>query len=125
MKAEPFPGKGLELKQLQRQGMGVVGRVAQAEGKRVSFADGKTADVDAVLWATGYRDYTDWVEIPEAKDAHGNFLHHRGVSPVQDLYFIGRSWQWSGGSALFAGLGEDAAYVTEHIVKHLDKGVAA
>jgi putative flavoprotein involved in K+ transport len=125
MKADPFPGKGLELKQLQRQGMGVVGRVAQAEGKRVSFADGKTADVDAVLWATGYRDYTDWVEIPEAKDAHGNFLHHRGVSPVQDLYFIGRSWQWSGGSALFAGLGEDAAYVTEHIVKHLDKGVAA
>src|SRR5215208_2193465 len=125
MKADPFPGKALELKQLKRQGVDVVGRVAQAEGKRISFADGKTAEVDAVLWATGYRDYTDWVEIPEAKDAHGNFLHYRGVSPVPDLYFIGRSWQWTRGSALFAGVGEDAAYLTEHIVKHLDKVVAA
>jgi putative flavoprotein involved in K+ transport len=125
MKVDPFPGKGLELKQLQRRGVKVVSRVVQAEGKRVSFADGKTAEVDAVLWATGYRDYTDWVEIPEAKDAHGNFLHYRGVSPVPDLYFIGRSWQWTRVSALFAGVGEDAAYLTEHIVKHLDKVVAA
>jgi putative flavoprotein involved in K+ transport len=105
MKTDPFPGKGLELKQLQRQGVGVVGRVAQAEGKRVSFADGKTTDVDVVLWATGYRDDTDWVAIPEVKDAHGYFLHHRGVSPVQDFYFIGRSWQWTRGSALFVGVG--------------------
>lgn len=123
MKTDPFPGKGLELKQLQRQGVGVVGRVAQAEGKRVSFADGKTTDVDAVLWATGYKDDTDWVEIPEAKDSHGNFVHQRGVSPVPNLYFIGRSWQWTRGSALFAGVGEDAAYLTEHIVKRLDHKV--
>jgi len=56
MKSDPFPGKGLELKQLQRRGVNVVGRVVQAEGKKVSFADGKTAEVDAVLWATGYKD---------------------------------------------------------------------
>jgi putative flavoprotein involved in K+ transport len=123
MKTDPFPGKALELKQLQRQGVDVVGRVAQAEGKRVSFADGKTTDVDAVLWATGYRDDTDWVEIPEAKDSRGNFVHQRGVSPVPNLYFIGRSWQWTRGSALFAGVGEDAAYLTEHIVKRLDHKV--
>jgi putative flavoprotein involved in K+ transport len=120
MKADPFPGKSLELQQLRRQGVDVVGRVVQAEGKKVSFADGKAAEVDAVLWATGYKDDTDWVEIPEAKDAHGNFLHQRGISPVPNLYFVGRSWQWTRGSALFAGVGADAAYLTEHIVKHLD-----
>ena len=33
-----------------------------------------------MIWATGYRDDTDWVAIPEAKDEHGNFLHQRGFS---------------------------------------------
>src|SRR5215218_8834271 len=125
MKADPFPGKALELKRLQRQGGDVVGRVVQAEGTKISFADGRMTEVDAVLWATGYKDDTDWVAIPEAKDSRGNFVHQRGVSPVQDLYFIGRSWQWTRGSALFAGVGEDAAYLREHIVKHLDHRVVS
>jgi putative flavoprotein involved in K+ transport len=125
MKADPFPGKRLELKQLQQRGVAVVGRVVQAEGKKVSFADGKAAEVDAVVWATGYRDDTDWVAIPEVKDAHGNFLHYRGVSPLPNLCFIGRSWQWSRGSALFAGVGEDAANLTEHLVGLFDHRVAA
>jgi putative flavoprotein involved in K+ transport len=125
MKADPFPGKRLELKQLQQRGVAVVGRVVQAEGKKVSFADGKAAEVDAVVWATGYRDDTDWVAIPEVKDAHGNFLHYRGVSPLPNLCFIGRSWQWSRGSALFAGVGEDAANLTEHLVGLFDHRAAA
>jgi putative flavoprotein involved in K+ transport len=124
MKADPFPGKALQLKRLRRKGVDVVGRMIQAQGKRASFADGKTAEVDAVVWATGYRDDADWVAIPEAKDAHGNFLHQRGVSPVPNLYFVGRSWQWTRGSALFAGIGADASYLTEHIIKHLDEDAA-
>lgn len=124
MKADPFPGKALELKRLRRQGVGVVGRVVRAEGTRITFADGASAEVDAVIWATGYRDDADWVAIPEAKDPHGTYLHQRGISPVPHLYFIGRSWQWTRGSALFAGVGADAAYLTKHIVEHLDKGAA-
>ena len=119
-KADPFPGKGLELERLRERGVDVVGRVVQAEGKRVALADGKTAEVDAVVWATGYRDETDWVEIPEVKDARANFLHYRGISPLPNLCFVGRSWQWTRGSALFAGVSQDAAYLTEHIVGHLD-----
>src|SRR5215212_6647298 len=125
MKADPFPGKRLELEQLQRQGVNVVGRVIQAEGKKVSFADGKAAEVDAVVWATGYRDDADWVAIPEVKDARGNFLHYRGISPLPSLCFVGRSWQWRRGSALFAGVGEDAAYLTEHLGGLFDRTAAA
>ena len=124
MKADPFPGKALELKRLRRQGVNVVGRVVRAEGRKVSFANQETAEVDAVIWATGYNDDTDWVTIPEAKNADGSFLHHRGVSPVPNLYFIGRSWQWTRGSALFAGVGADASYITEHIVRRLDEAAA-
>jgi putative flavoprotein involved in K+ transport len=119
-KADPFPGKGLELERLRERGVGVVGRVKGAEGKKVSFADEKAAEVDAVVWATGYRDDAGWVEIPEVKDTQGDFMHYRGVSPLPNLCFVGRSWQWTRGSALFAGVGEDAAYLTEHIVGRLD-----
>jgi putative flavoprotein involved in K+ transport len=125
MKADPFPGKRLELDKLRQRGVDVVGRVIEADGKKVSFADGKAAEVDAVVWATGYRDDADWVDIPEVKDAHGNFMHYRGVSPLPNLCFVGRSWQWTRGSALFAGVGQDAAYLAEHLVGHLDYRAAA
>jgi putative flavoprotein involved in K+ transport len=65
------------------------------------------------------------VAIPEVKDERGRFVHQRGVSPIPNLYFIGRSWQWTRGSALFVGVGADASYLTEHIVKHLDERAVA
>ena len=125
MKADPFPGKRLELDELQQRDVGVVGRVIEAEGKRVSFAEGKAAEVDAIVWATGYRDDAAWVDIPEVKDDHGNFMHYRGVSPLPYLCFVGRSWQWTRGSALFAGVGEDAAYLTNHLVDLFERRAAA
>jgi putative flavoprotein involved in K+ transport len=121
MNTDPFPGKALELRRLRQQGIRVVGRLAQVDGRRVSFADRETAEVDAVVWATGYRDDATWVAIPEATDAQGQFLHQRGVSPVPGRYFIGRSWQWTRGSALLAGVGDDAAYVIGHITERLDR----
>ncbi|HJQ30283.1 MAG TPA: NAD(P)/FAD-dependent oxidoreductase [Rubrobacter sp.] len=125
MKADPFPGKALELSRLREQGVVVVGRIVRAEGTKVAFAGGETTEVDAVVWATGYRDDSDWVEIPEVKDERGRFIHQRGISPVPRLYFIGRSWQWTRGSALLVGVGADASYLTEHIVKHLDESAVA
>jgi putative flavoprotein involved in K+ transport len=125
MKADPFPGKHLEFDNLQQRGVEVVDRVTQAEGKKVSFADGKAAEVDAVVWATGYRDDTGWVDIPEVKDDQDNFMHYRGVSPLPYLCFVGRSWQWTRGSALFAGVGQDAAYLAEHLVGLFERRAAA
>jgi putative flavoprotein involved in K+ transport len=121
MKTDPFPGKALELERLREQDVVVVGRIVRAEGTKVAFTSEESTEVDAVVWATGYRDDTDWVAIPEVKDECGRFIHQRGISPIPNLYFIGRSWQWTRGSALLVGVGADAAYLTEHIVKHFDK----
>ncbi len=125
MKADPFPGKGLGLGRLRQRGVTVVGRLVRVEGRGCSFDGGVAADVGAVVWATGYRDDSAGVAIPEAKDAAGAFVHRRGVSPVPGLYFIGRSWQWTRGSALLHGVGADAAYVGARIAEQLAGGTAA
>ena len=93
--------------------------MSHVERKGIGFADGEKAEVDAVIWATGYRDNGRWVAVPEVKDASGGFVHWRGVSPVPGLYFIGRSWQWTRGSALLHGVGEDAAHVVSRITERL------
>ena len=119
MKADPFPGKDLNVGRLRRRGVRVVGRLLDVDGKSVGFAGDETAEVDAVVWATGYRDDSRWVAVPEIKNDHGGFVHQRGVSPVPGLYLTGRSWQWTRGSALLVGVGDDAAYVAGQIAERL------
>jgi putative flavoprotein involved in K+ transport len=97
----------------------VVPRLAAGDGKTVRFADGGVADIDALVWATGYRDHSEWMGIPAAKSPDGSFVESRGVSPVPGLYFVGRSWQWTRGSALLTGVGADANYVTAQIMRTL------
>jgi putative flavoprotein involved in K+ transport len=38
-------------------------------------------------------------------------VHHRGVSDVPGLYFLGMPWQHTRGSALLGFVGGDAAHV--------------
>jgi putative flavoprotein involved in K+ transport len=85
MRTNPFTGKSLGLGRLRRQGIRLVGRLSQAEGKTVSFTGSEAAEVDAVIRATGYRDNGKWVTISEVKDASGGFMHEWGVSPTPDL----------------------------------------
>ena len=114
-RADPFPGKDLALDKLRRVGITVVGRLSSVTSRQVVFAEGETAEIGAVIWATGYRDRTDWVDIPEAKDGNGAFNEERGISPVEGLVFVGRNWQWSRGSALLTGVGADADYVARYL----------
>lgn len=118
-RVDAFLNKGNTLQDLERRGVRVVPRLVSAEGTQVTFADGASLDVAAVIWATGYRDQSDWVAIPEVKDAHGTFLHHQGIAPLPRFYFIGRPWQRSRGSALLMGVGTDAAMIKDHIVAAL------
>ncbi len=116
-RVDPFPERGNHLSDLQRKGVQVQKSLIEVNGKTVRFSSGDTAQVDSVIWATGYQDNSDWVAIPEVKDGEGNFIHEAGISPVKNLYFIGRSWQRTRGSALIAGVGEDALYLTKHILQ--------
>ena len=115
MARDPFPGRHLALPRLREAGVATVPRLSSVEGRSARFQDGRCADISAVVWATGYRDDTSWLNIPEAKRPDGGVSERRGISPVAGLYFVGRSWQWSRGSALVLGVGKDAAYIADQL----------
>ena len=101
-------------RQLRRRGLDVRARVVRCEGRVASFADGTTAAVDAVVWATGFRSDYSWIDAPIA-DAHGQPLQQEGRSPVPGLWFLGRPWQRSRGSALLGFVQHDAALIAGQI----------
>ena len=99
---------------MKRHGVVVRPRAVGAEGRTVRFADGSELEVDAVIWATGYRPDHSWIELP-VHDADGRLRHRRGVTDVPDLYFLGLSWQHTRGSALLGFVADDAAFIARQI----------
>jgi putative flavoprotein involved in K+ transport len=93
-------------------------RVVKAEGRTVGFADGSQSEVDAVVWATGYRADHSWIELPVFGD-DARLVHRRGVTDVPGLFFLGLSWQHTRGSALIGFVGDDAAFVAGRVAAHL------
>jgi putative flavoprotein involved in K+ transport len=112
---DAFPGRGLDDHHLRAAGIQEVPRLTQARGATAGFVDGSTREVASVIWATGYRDDSSWVLIPEATDKRGSFVESRGSSPVPGLFFVGRRWQTTQGSALLLGVGADAGLIVHEI----------
>ena len=99
---------------LKRHGVAVRPRAVGADGRTVRFADGSELEVDAVIWATGYRPDHSWIDLPINGD-DGRLRHRRGVSDVPGLYFLGLSWQHTRGSALLGFVADDAAFIAGQI----------
>jgi len=105
---------GSSPRQLKRSGVELKPRVIAASGRTVSFADGSELDVDAVIWATGFRADHSWIQAP-VMDATGGVRHRRGVTDVPGLYFLGLSWQHTRGSALLGWVKDDAEFIAGQI----------
>jgi putative flavoprotein involved in K+ transport len=113
---DAFPGRGLDDGHLRAAGIQQVPRLTQADGTTAGFLDGTAREVASVIWATGYRDDSGWVLIPRVSDERGSFVESRGSSPVPGLFFVGRRWQTTQGSALLLGVGSDAAMIVQEVV---------
>lgn len=73
------------------------------------------ADINTIIWATGFDYDFSWVKFP-IFDEFGYPIQKRGVTPVPGLYFLGLHWMHTIKSALFMGVGEDAAHIAEDII---------
>ena len=99
----------------RRYGVAIRPRVTGATGRTVTFQDGTCTQVDAVVWATGYRTDHSWIDVPGAVGDGGRLRQVRGVTPAPGLYTLGLPWQHTRGSALLGWVGADAAFIAAQI----------
>jgi putative flavoprotein involved in K+ transport len=101
----------------ERYGVQLKPRLIDAEGRRVRFEDGSDLEVDALLWATGYRSDYSWIKL-QILDEGGRLRHRRGVTDVPRLYILGLTWQHTRGSALIGFIKDDAEFIAEKIAEY-------
>jgi len=105
---------------LRHSGVTLRKRLASAAGRRAVFDDGSEQDIDAIVWATGYRSDFSWIDIPTIKDESGGIIHRRGVTEAPGVLFIGLTWQHTRGSALIGFVDDDAAFIASRIDSRLE-----
>ncbi len=87
-----------------------------ARGRQLALADGSSLSVRSVLWCTGFRPDTTWIDIVAATDSEGNPLHLRGASPVAGLHWMGLPWQTRLNSSIIDGVDRDARATATRII---------
>jgi putative flavoprotein involved in K+ transport len=98
--------------------------VGVADGQPL-LADGRIANVANVVWCTGYRPDTSWIDLP-VFDATGEPMQRRGVVESQPgLYFLGGLFQYALASSMIRGVGRDAAYIAERLSLRTGRSAAA
>jgi len=80
----------------------------------ITELDLRSAGITSVVWCSGFRYDFTWVKLPILNDA-GEPLHQRGVTQYPGLYFLGLRRTYAVSSALLAGVGNDAAFIADHI----------
>lgn len=108
---------GVQLRELVRAGRVELhtSRVVAAADRTVELADGTRLTVDAVLWCTGFRPDTAWVEVSGALASDGTPLHDEGASPVRGLHWMGLPWQTRLNSSIIDGVDRDARAAADRV----------
>lgn len=89
------------------------------DGSRVTWPDGRTEQVDTILLATGYRPDLPYLTDLGALDHHRRLRQVRGLSTSHaGLGYLGLEWQRSLASATLRGVGRDARYVVDRLLRH-------
>jgi putative flavoprotein involved in K+ transport len=96
----------------------VLSRTTGVQDDMPVLADGRVLEVANVVWATGFKQDFEWIQLPvTGEDGWPKEL--RGVvDSAPGLYFTGLAFQSSMRSMLVGGAGADAEYVANHIVSH-------
>ena len=76
--------------------------------------------ISTVIWSTGFvRDF-GWIDAP-AFDGRGEPKHHRGVTDVEGLFFVGLPWMHTWGSGRFSGVARDAEHLAGRIRARIEQ----
>lgn len=118
-------GPMLRVKRADLAARGVLRTNCRVEGVhdgRPLLDDGTAVDVPNVIWATGFQQRFDWIDLPVI-GADGWPREYRGVvDEVPGLFFCGLSFQYAFASMVLPGVGRDAAYIAGRIVAGARRG---
>lgn len=84
------------------------------QARIITELDINKVGISSIVWATGFGFDFSWIQIP-IFDEYGYPVQERGVTPQDGLYFVGLRWLHTIKSALFLGVGDDAAHVVGQI----------
>jgi len=108
----------VSMKDVEAAGIERLPRLTGIENGLPKFEDGKTINVDSIIWATGFRPDFSWMDRMIMMDELGWPRTNRGVAINCDrLYFVGMIFQFGLTSAIIGGVGRDAEYVATHIAR--------
>jgi putative flavoprotein involved in K+ transport len=96
--------------------------IAAVRNSRIKFSDGTSADVDHVVFATGYRWEMPFLPANIRRGQRGNPIVRRGEpSNYPGLFFVGIPCAFSIGSHFIHGMTRDARRVAEAIRDRYDQ----
>ncbi|HKF25830.1 MAG TPA: NAD(P)/FAD-dependent oxidoreductase [Candidatus Acidoferrum sp.] len=102
---------------LAERGVERVPRVVGVRDGLPLLDDGRTLEVQNVVWCTGYEPGFSWIDLP-VFEANGDPLHDRGiVSRAPGLFFVGLHYLYSMTSATIVGVSRDAERVVNAITR--------
>lgn len=114
---------GIPERALAGGGVVRVGRVAD-ERAGLPVCDGTVLEPRVIVWCTGFTPDYGWIDLPVLDEA-GRPRHRRGVATdVAGLYFVGLRFQHRMTSSLVGGVGADAAFIAERVVRRIEHAVA-
>ena len=91
-----------------------VGQTSVAPISSTAHLDLRAAGITSVIWATGYRYDFSWIKCPVLTE-DGKPVHHRGVTSVPGVYFLGLPLLHKIKSSFLWGVGDDAAHLAQYI----------
>ena len=77
-----------------------------------------SGEVNAIVWATGFRPDLSWVELP-AFDSAGRLRHDGGVVDAPGVYFLGATFLRRRKSSFIHGADDDTHDLAEHLAGYL------
>jgi len=115
---------GIAERALVKAGIIRVGRVTDERGG-LPECEGTVIEPSVIVWCTGFEPDYRWINLPVFGD-DGYPQHRRGiVAGVAGLYFAGLRFQHRMTSALIGGVGDDAAFIAEHVARRCSMGAVA
>jgi len=91
--------------------------------EQVSELDLRAANINTVIWATGYSFDFSMVRLP-IFDGDGYPIQKRGITGYSGLYFVGLPWLHDAKSGLLFGVAADAAYIASAINRETGQPLA-